>query len=261
MRKTRTLTIVAGSAGEIGTEFCKRLINNDIDCIGIVRKTRTGLASENFTELICDLENESEIETEFSGIDFEKYQRIIFLHAIGIDKFEPRGYPIIRPMDTIPSDVYKTNVNTFKHLLKYCIKRIGRINLENESKIKFRAAIIAGEGDKHAPFVIESFVEAKYILRQYIQSYISIYPEWISGLSINITSTITRSALQARPFADTRYWLSPGEVAEQSFGKLVSRFGKFKEISVIKECPNFSADYYDNKQLLYEKWSRETGIN
>ena len=257
----RTLTIVAGAAGEIGKEFCKRLINNNIDCIGIMRNTRTGLIANNFIEVVCRLENESEIKKVFSDINFKKYQRIIFLHAIGIDKFEPRGYPIIQPMETIPSDVYKTNVNTFKYLLKYCTKRIRQINLESDNKIKFRVAIIAGEGDKHAPFVIESFCEVKYILRQYIQSCISIYPDWISGLSINITSTITKSALRARPYADTKYWLNPREVVEQSYDKLVSSFKKFKEVSIIKQCPNFSEDYYDNKQLLYEKWSRETGIS
>jgi hypothetical protein len=261
MKKTRTLTIVAGAAGEIGLEFCKLAIDNNIDCIGVMRNTRIKIVSNKFVEVICNLENESEIEKVFANIDFEKYQRIIYLHAIGIDKFEPRGYPIVRPMDTIPSDVYKTNVNTFKYLLKYCVKKINRINLENVSKIKFRVAIIAGEGDKHAPFVIESFCEAKYILRQYIQSYISMHPDWISGLSINITSTVTKSALQARPYADTKYWLTPKEVVRQSFDRLISSFRGFKDVSVIKECPDFVYDYYDNNQMLYEKWSKETGIS
>ena len=68
----------------------------------------------------------------------------------------------------------------------------------------------AGVSDKYSPFVIESFVEAKYILRQYIQSQCKIH-DWISGLSINVTSTVTQSALKVRPYANTEYWLSPSE--------------------------------------------------
>lgn len=259
MIKNKTLILVAGAAGEIGTEFCKKIINKKIDCIGIIRNKQLDLKSSLFLQLVCNLENEREIENSFVNINFSQYKKIIFLHTIGIDKFESRGYPEIKPMTTIPQDVYNTNVNTFKYLLKYCAKRINALNLQNKNKIKFKTAIIAGEGDKYAPFVIESFCEAKYILRQYIQSYIKIYPKWVSGLSINITSTITKSALKVRPYANTKYWLTPKEVVDQSFDKLITSFLKYKEIDVIKNSPNFVDDYYENNNLLYAKWSKETG--
>ncbi len=177
-----------------------------------------------------------------------------------MDKFDPRGYPIIKPMDTIPSDVYNTNVNSFKYLLKYCVLRIESINKERDKKVKFKTAIIAGVADKHAPFVIESFCEAKYILRQYIQSCVKLHKGWFSGLSINVTSTITKSALKVRPYADTTFWLKPSDVSEQSFVELLCGNSKYKEVDIIKNSPRFFTGYYESNKVLYEKWSKETGI-
>ncbi len=255
----KILIITAGAAGEIGTEFCKKMVKKHIDCIGIVRNKKITFKSKFLNEIVCDLTDEKQIEKEFGKINFNKYNKIILLHAIGIDKFEPRGYPSIHPMDTIPPEVYNTNVNSFKYIFKYCVKRIRKINLK-ENKTKFKIAIIAGVGDKYTPFVIESFCETKFILRQYIQSAVSLYPRWISGLSINISSTVTKSALMIRPNADTHYWLNPYDIVERSFEKLVSFSPKYKEIDVIKRSPDFFDGYYENNKFLYKKWSKDTGI-
>ena len=259
-KSVKTLVIVAGAAGEIGTEFCRRITKKKIDCIAIVRNRKVVFESAFLTQITCDLTKEKEIEKVFAQVDFSKYQRVVFLHTIGVDKFEPRGYPNIKPMDTIPSDVYNTNVNTFKYLLKCCTRKIGEINLQRKSKIKFKIVIVAGSGDMYAPFVIESFCETKFILRQYIQSHIRMHPSWISGLSVNITSTITETALKIRPYADTKYWLTPKEVVTKSINLLTESFSRYKEVDIIKNSPNFVGGYYENNDLLYEKWSKETGI-
>ncbi len=254
------LVIVAGAAGEIGTEFCKAIIRNDIDCIGIIRNKRTNIESSFYKEITCELSNEEQIEKVFFNVDFGKYKKIIFLHTIGVDMFDPRGYPPrVNPMNTIPPEVYNTNVNSFKYLLRYCVNKIKKNN-SKKIKTKFRIAIIAGVGDKHAPFVIESFCEAKFILRQYIQSFINLYPNWISGLSINVSSTITKSALAVRPYANTHYWLEPKEVVNKSFKDLISFSSQYEEIDIVKKSPKFFNGYYENNKILYEKWSKETGI-
>lgn len=259
--KNKKLFIVAGAAGEIGIEYCKTIISHGFDCIGVVRNKEIEIVSENFTQIKCDLSDEKQIESVFSDIDFQKYTEVVYLHTIGNDKFDPRGYPNIKPMETIDAGVYNTNVNSFKYLLKYCANKIRDINEKKLDKIvKFRIVIIAGVADKHAPFVIESFCEVKFILRQYIQSYVNLYSSWISGLSINISSTITKSALAVRPKADTTYWLTPKEVVYQSFEKLVLGSVSYEEIDIIKHHPEFTKDYYENNKILYEKWSRETGI-
>lgn len=254
--KNKTLVIVAGAAGEIGTEFCKAIVEQGFICIGVVRHKKTNIVADNFFHVECHLDDEKQIENVFLNIDFQDYEKIIYLHTIGSDRFDPRGYPNIKPMETIDSDIYKTNVNSFKYLLRYCVNRIKDIN----KNIEFRVAIIAGVPDKYTPFVIEPFCEAKFILRQYIQSYVNLYPSWVSGLSINITSTVTKSALSSRPHADITYWLTPKEVVDQSIKKLISDLMFYEEINIIKNSPEFSGDYYENKELLYKKWSKETGI-
>ncbi len=260
MKSKSTLLIIAGAAGEIGTEYCKAAIENQIDCIGIIRERKTGLLSPRFKEIACHLDNIHDIEKAFSKINFASYERIIYLHTIGTDKFDPRGYPKIRAMNTIDPDVYHTNVNSFKYFLRFCAKQLAEINLAKEEKISFRCAIVSGVADKYAPFVIESFCEAKFILRQYIQSYVHRHPDWISGLSINISSTITASALRVRPHADTKYWLTPKDVVEKTFKMLLRKFKSYKEFDIIKYSPEFVSNYYTDNKLLYSKWSKETGI-
>lgn len=254
------LVIVAGAPGEIGTAFCKKIITSKMDCIAIFRQHTIRLHSQHLKEVRCDLENLDNIKKSFKNIDFTAYSKIIYLHTIGVDKFDPRGYPKIKPMKTIDPQVYKTNVNSFKYLLRYCVSVLSEINKDKKTKVKFRVAIIAGVADKYTPFVIESFCEAKFIIRQYIQSYINLYPKWISGLSINISSTITKSALRVRPHANTKYWLTPTQVVEKSFKTLTSKFNDYKEFDIIKSSPHFVKDYYINDALLYKKWSQETGM-
>ncbi len=257
-----TLIIVAGAAGEIGTQYCKEITENGIECIGVIRNKPLELSSPLLTTITCHLNDEKSIIDTFSSLDFSKYKKIIYLHTIGVDKFDPRGYPNIKPMETIPAEIYDTNVNSFKYLLRYCVSRINFINQgrTKKDKVKFKIAIVAGAADKHTPFVIESFCEAKFILKQYIQSCIGLYPSWVSGLSINISSTITKAALSVRPNADTTYWLEPREVVVQSFDQLVSQTRRYAEINIIKKSPDFFTGYYDCNKALYEKWSKETGI-
>lgn len=259
---SKKLIITAGAAGEIGAEFCRKAVENQIDCIGIIRNKKTGIQSAYFQELTCNLDNEKEIEQKLSDINFENYDQVIYLHTIGVDKFDPRGYPNIKPMDTIDPEVYNTNVNSFKYLLKFCLQKINEINSHSKNKkVRFRIVLLAGVGDKFTPFVIESFCEAKFIIRQYTQSYVNLYPEWVSGLSINISSTITQSALRVRPHADTEFWLTPKEVVNKSFDELISDTKLYKEIDIYKSSPFYTEGYYENNPLLYSRWSKETGIS
>lgn len=257
----KKLIIVAGASGEIGTHFIKKLSKNkENHIIGVVRTKTLGFQSENVETITCELSNEHDVAEKFSQIKLDNYEQIIYLHTIGVDKFDPRGYPVLQKMKTIDPEVYDTNVNSFKYLMKYLVKELDLIN-EDSIKTHLKLAMIGGVGDKYAPFVIESFCEAKYILRQYIQSQIQVYPEWVTGLSINVTSTITQSALKVRPNADTTYWLTSQEVAEQGIHELLNNREGYKEIDIIKKSPKYFKNYYHDNQTLYKKWMFETGYD
>lgn len=257
----KTLIIIAGVAGEIGTAFGKKTTNYLIETLGVIRKsTVEGIESENFKTIQCMLDDEYDINEKFQHIDIEKYERIIYLHTIGVDKFNPRNYPDVVKMDTIDPNVYDTNVNSFKYLLRYLGERIYKYNQNTDTHILLKTAIIAGTADKYTPFVIEDFCEAKFIVREYMRSYVGRFPEWFSALSINVTSTITKSAVAIRPYAKTDYWLTPDGVVEKSYADLISIEKGYREIDLIKSSPDYVEGYYEDKDMLYRKWSAETGI-
>lgn len=256
----KILAIIAGAAGEIGTTFCHFFANKQIDCIAVVRNKQLPIKSTYIQPVSCNLDSQRDVEEKFSAIKFDQYQQVIYLHTIGVDKFDPRGYPEVQKMETIDPDVYNANVNSFKYLMRFLVGKIESTNKSLIEKTELKISCIAGTADKYSPFVIESFCEAKYIVKQYIQSQCSIHPNWISGLSINITSTITQSALAVRPHAETTYWFLPEEVVKESFENLLKKGVGYSEIDLIKKSPNFVQGYYENNELLYEKWSKETGI-
>lgn len=260
MKKTqKTLVIVAGAAGEIGTEFIKKTLAEGHNSIGVIRNTPVNITSDHFEMIQCSLDKDLDIKKKFENTDLSQYSNIIYLHTIGVDKFNPRNYPNVVKMETIDPDVYDTNVNSFKYLLRYLASKIYKLN-QNGDTIRFKTVAIAGTSDKYTPFVIEDFCEAKFIIRQYIQSYTSRFPEWFSGLSINVTSTITKSALAVRPFAKTDFWLTPKDVVDQSYGEFMNFKKGYKEIDLMKFSLNFVEGYYEDIDMLYTKWSAETGI-
>jgi NAD(P)-dependent dehydrogenase (short-subunit alcohol dehydrogenase family) len=260
IKTKKTLIIIAGATGEIGLEFIGKLsMKGDILAISQNRDICTDI--DNLQHIKMDLTDFDDIQGKMSRIQIEKYKRVIFLHTIGVDSFDPRGYPKIKPMNTIPESVYNTNVNTFKYMYRYLLNRVVNINSERKDTISLRVGIIAGIGDKYTPFVIESFCEAKYILREYIRSAISLFPEFVSGISVNISSTITKSALKVRPYADTSFWLTPKEVAEGSYKDILRNKKGYYEIDIYKKSPKYFNGYYSDDEVLYKKWSIETGYS
>ncbi|MCB9809168.1 NAD-dependent epimerase/dehydratase family protein [Candidatus Nomurabacteria bacterium] len=253
------LIIVAGAAGEIGTEFIKKTLDDGHDVIGVIRKKEISLKHPRLQSIVCNLDDANQIHNSFSKLDFSKYSHITYLHTIGVDKFNARNYPNISKMSTIDPDVYDTNVNSFKYLLRYLVNRL-RIQKRDTSPLKLKIVALTGSADKYTPFVIEDFCEAKFIIREYIRSYISRFPGWIHGLCINVTSTITESALAVRPFAETTYWLTPEEVVNESYSELITDSVGYNELDVIKYSPDYIEGYYEDNEALYQKWGKEVGI-
>lgn len=256
---TKDIVIVAGAAGEIGTEYCRTLAERQIPVLAVIRNNRPLIDSQFVTLVKCDLSNPYMIKESFGSIDFGQYDRIIFLHTIGTDKYDPRGYPHIQKMKTIDADVYDTNVNTFKYPLRYLLDTIRTIKKVTGKTVQLKVGLLGGIPDKFAPFVIEGFCEAKNICRQYMLSATKLYPEWVSAVAINVSSTITKSALKVRPLADLMYWLTPAEVVKRSVDTLVAPASGYGEIEIYKHSPEFQNGYYEDAEALYKKWHYETG--
>lgn len=260
--KNTKLVIVAGAAGEIGTAYVQKIAESGwADIIAVVRnRNLEGVTHDCVRQIKCYLDDERDVQKKFDAIDLGNYNEVIYLHSIGVDKFQSRNFPKITKLQTIDPDVYDANVNSFKYVLKYLGTRIRQINSTQGHKIHMRIAAVLGVADKYAPFVIEDFCEAKFIVREYMRTYVERHPGWISALGINITSTITKSAVEIRPHADTTYWLTPQEVADRSCDAIMDGEHKdYREIDIIKFSPDYFESYYEDNDALYTKWSRETG--
>lgn len=252
MKNRKYLFIIAGAAGEIGSEFINKFIN-DFPVIGIFRKNKPELTHKNLNWIKADLTKPQAVEKAFSNLNFSSYKKVFLIHSIGVDKFENTKYPDIEPLKTIDKFVYDSNVNTYKYLAATLINKIIK-ERKAGSKTKLVLSMLGSVADKHGIIFLTSFSESKNIVRSYIQSAVKEY-NWISGLSINISSTITKQALKVRPFADTTYWLKPIDVVKHSSNSLLNMKNGYREIDIYKKDPSFDPDYYKNNKKIFKRWS------
>jgi nucleoside-diphosphate-sugar epimerase len=108
------LVIVAGAAGEIGTEFIKKIISENYNVVGIIRNSKVAIDHDNFETIQCSLDKDIDIQEKFDHLDLGRYSYVIYLHTIGVDKFNPRNYPNDVKMKNNDPDLYDTTVNSFK---------------------------------------------------------------------------------------------------------------------------------------------------
>ena len=249
----KTLFIIAGASGEIGTEFVKRFAS-DFRVIAISRKKETGPTFPNLSWIHIDLTDPDKVNEAFSKMGFTEYKRVVLIHAIGSDKFENIHYPKIEAIKTIDKKVYGSNVNTYKYIALALIKKIS-LERKAGSKTKLVLSMIGSVADRYGIVFLTSFSESKNIVRSYIQ-YVVKEHHWISGLVINISSTITKSALKVRPHADTKYWLKPAYVVRHSAASLLHVKSGYREIDIFKEDPNYESDYYVNNDKIFKRWSK-----
>ncbi len=251
----KNLVIVAGATGEIGAEFVRKFSNQKgTDVLGISRKTISSIQRDNLLWIYADLSKPDDLRAAFSKVDFSKYNKITLIHSIGVDKFENVNFPQIEPLKTIDPVVYQSNVNTYKYLAWIVTDKIEQL-VERGLRIKLILSMVGSVADKHNIIFLTSFSESKNIVRAYIQNAIR-HHSWISGLVINISSTVTKSALAVRPQSDTTYWLTPKDVVVRALPRLAKAGKGYKEIDIFKKDPKFEKDYYKNQEKIYKRWAR-----
>jgi len=115
--------IIAGANGEIGRGFVEKILPKHT-VIAISKQHASQIHHPNLISVVVDLTKPEEVEKAFSGFDPTQYDQITFIHSIGIDKFENKQFPKIEPLETIDPVVYASNVNTYKYLARFLIKKI-----------------------------------------------------------------------------------------------------------------------------------------
>jgi short-subunit dehydrogenase len=253
-KNSNTLIIIAGVSGEIGSGYADIFLEKGYKVIGISRKRVYKTTHKSYTYLLCDLTNPEKVETLIGKLDIKNVNKIVFIHSIGVDKFEMQSYPEITPLKTIDEKVYNSNVNTYKYIAYGLINHI-KILRATGLKINLVLSGIGSVADKHDLIFLTSFSESKNVVRYYIRNAVDKH-DWIRGKFINVSSTSTKSALDVRLYADTTYFLTPEEVAKRSYTAVIDTKKGYSEIDIIKKDPNFSPDYYDNRDRIYARWSK-----
>lgn len=244
--------IIAGANGEMGIEFINKFISKNT-VIAISKNKKMEFSHPNLISITSDLTNPEELEKAFMNFDPSDYKKVILIHSIGKDKFENTQYPKIDVLETIDSGVYISNVNTYKYISKLLIKKVEIAR--KKSNVKLKLVMVGSVADKYGLSVITSFSESKNIVRSYMKNATYLFP-WVSALVINVSSTITKSALEIRPYSDTTYWLTPKEVVEKSKKRILSQFKKYQEIDIFKKDPRFENNYYFNDEAIFNRWTK-----
>lgn len=244
------LVLVSGARSGIGKAF---LDNYDsmpnTRCIGISRNDDTRY-------LQLDLLNEIAVSVAVDSLNLDGIEKIIFIHAVGIDKFEPKGVPHIdNDGDGIDDEVYNSNVITFLNLANPLIEKTTRL------KIPMTIGNIGSISDVYEVPFWQSFSRSKNRVRQYIKS---INNPLVKGVFLNVGSTIYDEGIskRGRILADTTYWQTTGELVKKStpcIDEAIDSSAMFIEFDFYKHNPHFRSDYFTNLPKLYLTWQRDMG--
>jgi len=247
--KNKKLVIVTGASRGIGKSFLDRYRSErETNCVGI---NRTGSAGNKL-----DLMDGNTTYKFVRKLDLENVPRVIYIHSVGIDKFEPRCEPHIdHDGDGIDDEVLASNLTTFLHFVEPLIDRTSRKN------IPLTICCIGSVSDIYEVPFWQSFYRVKNKVRRFCKS---INDENVSSLILNVSSTLDEEGRTfGRKKADTTYWQTTDELVDKSFST-VDRFketgARYAEFDYFKHNPSFREDYFTNLPKLYSTWQRDLGF-
>ncbi len=245
----KKVVIVSGASKSIGKAFLDQYkTQTDIIPIGL---NRTGSAG-----VMLDLTDPNAAYHFVKDLSLDGVSRIVYMHAIGIDKFEPQGQPEMDfDGDGIDDEVFSSNYLTFLHLVEPLIDRV---------KHEQTPLTICNIGSISDIFMVpywQSFSRAKNKVRQFCKS---IGEPNISSVVLNISSTLDdKGNTYGRKNIDTTYWQTTSELVERSFDTLDSAHrlnSNYAEFDFYKYNPSFRKDYFTDLPKLYATWQRDLGF-
>jgi NADP-dependent 3-hydroxy acid dehydrogenase YdfG len=244
------LVIISGATRGIGRAFaCYYRSRQNTTVIGIGRSKKAEL-----TQL--DLLDEPEVNHFVDQLDLSSFRDIVYVHAVGIDKFEPDGKPHIdRDCDGIDDEVYATNVTAFSNLADPLIEKARQI------KKPMTIVNIGSISDIYRVPYWQSFSRSKNKVRKYLKS---ITDPDIKGITLNVGSTLDENNNRfGRVNADVSYWQTAQELVTKSIGSIEGMRhldSTYAEIDFCKYNPNFKSDYFTNLPKLFANWQRDMGF-
>tara|TARA_B100002051_G_scaffold276170_1_gene322896 strand:- start:528 stop:1409 length:882 start_codon:yes stop_codon:yes gene_type:complete len=259
MHEPKKLVLVTGASGAIGRDYLEEFSElPEFDCVAIARR-EFETSADNFTFLELDLLDEAKVNESIQTIDFSVYSEVVFIHSVGMFKYEPNGEPSIdNDEDGIDDEVYKTNIETFVNIIKPLYKRM----LQSEEGFKLSLYGMGSVSDKHQIKYWQSYTKSKNILRSIIYNLIQENPEQVKGMMFNVSTVDTEKENELRPNAEKTYWLSGKEIAVATLPFIIKgKFGEWKELDIFKNSPLFEDGYYENLSEIRKRWEQQMKQN
>lgn len=244
----KKLVIIAGANRGIGRTFLEYYQSQE-------RTTVQGINRSGSSGNKLDLMNEEAVHEFVDGLNLETASEVIYLHSIGVMKFEPKGKPEIdRDLDGIDDEVYASNYQTLVNFAEPLIERTHKLDLP------LTICTIGSISDLFKVPFWQSFYRAKNLMRAFCKT---IPEKNVASIVLNVGSmTDGKESVFGRTQADTRYWQTSQELLEKSIS-LLDSFQQLRtpyaEFDFYKHNPLFREDHYTNLPKLYAQWARDMG--
>lgn len=246
----RTLVLIAGASRGIGKTFADHYeAREDTSVIRLGRSNKPGLT-------LLNLLDDPLVNKFVEQLDLGPFSEIVYMHAIGIDKFEPDAKPHIdRDGDGIDDEIYATNVTAFLNMAEPLIEKT------RQTKKPMTIVNIGSISDTYDVPYWRSFSKSKNMVRKYLKS---ITADNVKSITLNIGSTLDENNhTYGRTNADITYWQTAQELVVKSISS-IDGMGKidspYVEIDFYKRNPNFKPDYFTNLPKLFATWQRDMGF-
>jgi hypothetical protein len=266
----RTLVIINGITGAIGTATLARFSReHDVIIYGLSRKAEpvSFFAKNNILpacSLICtigDISDKNNCENFVASIDPAFYEKIIYVHGVGVYPFEIDVHGNIKVShdadgDGIDDRVMELSYHAFFAMIEALRKMNKPVN----------ALIFGGIADKHKPVVHKSWWTVMERVKNKMKGVV-LHDKNVHFSVLNISSVVCPHEMITRPFvfqntnADPRFWLMPHEVAEEVVMLTSSNLNEgFIERDLFHNADYYQDDYFTDQKFTKRK-KAELGIN
>jgi len=264
----KTLIIINGVTGALGAACLARFSReHGTTIVGLSRQAQkvdtfcaNGYLPDN--TLICsigDISSKEACKSFSQKIDKSFYEKIIYIHAVGVYPFELDTTGNIHVSNDNDNDGIDDRVVKLSHDAFFAMTEA----LEGVG-LPVRALIFGGIADKFKPAVHKSWwtviEKTKDRMKKEAEQ-----KNKTSFFVLNISSVICPHELITRPFvfqntnADVSFWLMPHEVAEQVAALVFSKRNGFVEDRLFHKADYYEEDYFADPKFTKRK-KAELGI-
>lgn len=246
------LAIIAGATGDLGRAYLEHYaLLPDVKTYGLLRRDELDPV-ENVTYLKVDLENSQLVSENINTISFDDISEIVFIHPVGMFKFEDAGKPEIDLNDdSIDDEVYNSNIETFHNVVRPILEKRSEFG-----SIPFTAVAFGSLSDKYLVPWWGSYSKSKLLLRKHMADLACIESN-IYSVFVNLSSVKTSNEFKTRPYANSTYWISPEKIVEETIAGIHARKYPYSEINSYIPSPDYHLRYYKEHDTLKQKWKRE----